>query len=129
MPESFGELRITSGRLHVECPPTGDVPVPVPPGDWTVIVTRGSTEPPRAPLDASRLSGVFLADSLWGLAALLWVTTGLWRAFGGLEKGSAFYLGSTAFWIKMTLLGLILVLEVWPMVTLIRWRLARARGA
>ncbi|HEX6069515.1 MAG TPA: DUF2214 family protein [Longimicrobiaceae bacterium] len=82
----------------------------------------------RAPLDASRLSGVFLADSLWGLAALLWVTTGLWRAFGGLEKGSAFYLGSTAFWIKMTLLGLILVLEAWPMVTLIRWRLARARG-
>ena len=82
----------------------------------------------RAPLDGTRLSGVFLADSLWGLAALLWITTGLWRAFGGLEKGTAFYLGSTAFWIKMTLLALILVLEMWPMVTLIRWRLARARG-
>jgi putative membrane protein len=82
----------------------------------------------RAPLDASRLSGVFLADTLWGLAALLWITTGLWRAFGGLEKGSAFYLGSTAFWVKMTLLGLILLLEVWPMVTLIRWRIAHARG-
>jgi putative membrane protein len=82
----------------------------------------------RGPVDASRLPAVFRADSLWAVAALLWISTGLWRAFGGLEKGGAFYLGSTAFWIKMTLLGVVLVLEVWPMVTLIRWRVAHARG-
>lgn len=82
----------------------------------------------RAPLDDSRLRSVFLADALWGLAALLWISTGLWRAFGGLEKGSAYYLGSTAFWIKMTLLAGILLLEVRPMVTLVRWRAARAKG-
>lgn len=73
-------------------------------------------------------SRAFLADSLWGLAALLWISTGLWRAFGGLEKGTDFYLQNHAFWIKMGLLGLILILEIWPMATLMRWRVVRARG-
>ncbi len=82
----------------------------------------------RAPVSENRLPGVFIADALWGVAALLWISTGLWRAFGGLEKGSAYYLSSTAFLIKMTLLGLILILEVWPMLTLIRWRAARTKG-
>ena len=31
-------------------------------------------------------------------------------------------------WVKMLLPGLILALEVYPMVTLIRWRIAAARG-
>lgn len=74
------------------------------------------------------LRSVFVADSLWGLAALLWISTGVWRAFGGLEKGTTYYLGSMAFWIKMSLLLGILALEVRPMVTLIRWRSAVARG-
>lgn len=79
-------------------------------------------------MENARLPSVFLADTLWGVAALLWISTGLWRAFGGLEKGSVYYLSSTAFWIKMSLLGLVLLLEIWPMVTLIRWRAARGRG-
>jgi putative membrane protein len=82
----------------------------------------------RSPMDETRLESVFLADTLWGAAAILWISTGLWRAFGGLEKGSSYYLHSDAFRIKMTLLAIILALEVWPMVTLIRWRIARARG-
>ena len=82
----------------------------------------------RSPMDGSRVGGVLHADTLWGLAAVLWISTGLWRAFGGLEKGSDHYLQSGAFRIKMTLLALILVLEVWPMITLLRWRIARGRG-
>lgn len=74
-------------------------------------------------LDDDGLQRVFLADTFWGVAAGLWIITGLIRAFTGLEKGSAYYLGSSMFWIKMGLLGLILILEVWPMVTLIRWRI------
>src|SRR5690606_29290885 len=68
------------------------------------------------------------ADSWWGISALLFIGTGLWRAFGGLEKGSDYYLGSTAFHVKMGLLLMILALEVRPMTTLIRWRVANARG-
>lgn len=35
-----------------------------------------------------RLRTIFLADAFWGLAAILWLGTGLWRAFGGVEKGT-----------------------------------------
>jgi putative membrane protein len=82
----------------------------------------------RSSLDASGLRRVFYTDTLWGIAALLWIATGLLRAFAGLEKGTAYYLQNHAFWIKMALLGVILLLEVWPMATLVRWRILRARG-
>lgn len=41
LPRTYGEAPIAGGRLHVEFPTTGDVMLPVPPGDWTVIVSRG----------------------------------------------------------------------------------------
>ena len=82
----------------------------------------------RGPLDGPGLARLFAADTVWGAAAVLWVATGLLRAFGGLEKGSQFYLSSPLFWVKMSLLLLIFALEVWPMVTFIRWRIARGRG-
>ena len=66
------------------------------------------------------------ADNVWGIAALIWLGTGLMRAFGGLEKGTAYYLASPAFALKMALFLGILVLEAWPMFTLIRWRMGRA---
>jgi putative membrane protein len=71
---------------------------------------------------------VFLADSLWGLAAVLWISTGLWRLLAGLEKGTGYYLQNHVFLSKMALLALILVLELRPMVTLIKWRSAVSRG-
>ena len=83
----------------------------------------------RGRLDADGLRRLFLADNVWGLAAALWLVTGLLRAFGGLEKGTAFYLASTLFWTKMGLFALILLLEIWPMTTFLRWRSARRRGA
>ena len=73
------------------------------------------------------LASAFAADTAWGIAALIWISTGLWRAFGGLEKGSDYYLHSSPFHWKMGLLILILLLEVWPMITLIKWRVARVR--
>lgn len=74
------------------------------------------------------LRRVFAADSWWGVAALLWIITGLMRAFGGYEKGSAYYLHNRLFLAKMALLVLILALEAMPMITLIRWRAALGRG-
>jgi putative membrane protein len=74
------------------------------------------------------LRRVFTSDAWWGIAGLLWIGTGLMRAFGGLEKGSYYYLRSDAFLGKMGLLAVILLLELWPMTTLIRWRMQRQRG-
>ena len=73
-------------------------------------------------LDAEGLGRLFAADTAWGVAAVLWLATGLLRAFGGLEKGTTFYLGSHLFWTKLVLFGVVVLLEIWPMVTFIRWR-------
>ena len=82
----------------------------------------------QANLDVSALRRVFYADNWWGLAALVWIGTGLIRAFGGYEKGSVYYLHNHFFWMKMVLLALIIALEIWPVVTLIKWRMLVARG-
>lgn len=77
---------------------------------------------------AGDLPRVFMADNLWALAAVLWIVTGLVRAFGGLEKTPDYYLGNRVFYVKMALLLVILLLEIKPMVTLIKWRVASKRG-
>lgn len=69
-----------------------------------------------------RLKPVLAADNFWGLAALLWIGSGLMRAFGGLEKGSGFYLSSPFFWLKMALWVGVFVLELYPMIRLIQVR-------
>ena len=80
-------------------------------------------------LDDAGLRRLFAADSAWGAAAALWVATGLLRAFGGLEKGSSFYLQSPLFYVKMALFLAVVALEVWPMITFIAWRKGHRRGA
>lgn len=75
------------------------------------------------------LPAVFEADNWYGLAALLWLATGLWRAFGDVAKPTEYYLRSHTFLTKMGAFTLVFALELLPMVTLIRWRRAQARGA
>ncbi|HEX5529947.1 MAG TPA: DUF2214 family protein [Methylomirabilota bacterium] len=82
----------------------------------------------KGPLDPEGLRRLLAADNVWGIAALLWIVTGLLRAFGGLEKGADFYLRSPLFWTKMALFLLVLLLEVRPMATFIRWRIRLGRG-
>jgi putative membrane protein len=82
----------------------------------------------RSSLDAGTLRQVFFADTLWGLAAVLWISTGLWRLLAGLEKGTGYYLQNHLFLTKMALLALVLLLEIRPMITLIRWRKSVSRG-
>jgi putative membrane protein len=82
----------------------------------------------RRALDADGFRRLFAADNVWGVSALLLIATGVLRAFGGLEKGSAFYLASPLFWTKMALFALVFALEIRPMVTFLRWRRQLARG-
>lgn len=95
-------------------------------GFWAVL-TRG-TNFRRLALGAGEARGVLIADNIWGLCALVLLVSGGMRAFGGFEKGSDYYLHQPLFHLKMTLFVLILLLEVAPMVTLIKWRVALARG-
>lgn len=79
------------------------------------------------PMDEAALRRAFTADTWWGLSAVLWIGTGVWRLLAGTEKPTAYYLANHVFFAKMGLLAVILLLEVWPMVTLIRWRLALSK--
>lgn len=76
----------------------------------------------------SALSKVFIADNLWGLAALLWVATGLLRFLHGYEKPTEWYLYNHAFWLKMGLFLLLFALEMFPMVKLIQFRMQRRKS-
>jgi putative membrane protein len=73
-------------------------------------------------LDERALRRAFVADNFWGAAAGIWLLTGLARAFAGFEKGSAYYLNNSFFWVKMSLFVAILALEARPMIGLIGWR-------
>src|SRR5215210_7449591 len=80
------------------------------------------------PFDGAAARRAFAADTWWGVAAGLWISTGLWRLLAGTEKATSYYLSNHVFFAKMGFFVLILALEIWPMITLIRWRRAAARG-
>jgi putative membrane protein len=96
-------------------------------GFWAVL-TRG-TAFSRLAAGAGEARRVLMADNLWGISAVLLLITGGMRAFGGYEKGTEYYLHQPLFHLKMTLFVLILLLEIAPMITLIKWRIALGRGA
>jgi len=82
----------------------------------------------RSPLDGPGVRRVLHADTWWGIAAVLWIGTGVARAFAGFEKGTLYYTHNHYFWVKMGLLGSILLLEIIPIVTFIKWRTRLAKG-
>jgi putative membrane protein len=84
------------------------------------LVSRNAT-------DDRLVRRVLAPDSWWGVAAILWLVTGLWRLFASTEKTTTYYLTNDVFYAKMGLFVLILLLEIWPMVTLIRWRTGKAK--
>ena len=79
----------------------------------------------RTPAHDAALRGLFAADGAWGAAAMLWIGTGLVRAFAGIEKASTFYTHNGFFFVKMTLFLAVFLLEVRPMLTFTGWRRAR----
>jgi putative membrane protein len=90
------------------------------------VIARG-TALREAPSNAA-LRRAFRSDSTWGIAALLWIITGVWRLLDGIEKPTSFYLTNPVFHAKIGLFLVILLLELWPMVTLIRWRRTFSAG-
>jgi putative membrane protein len=79
------------------------------------------------PLDEPGWRRLLAADTAWGVAAGLWIVTGIGRVFLG-GKQPDFYWYNGFFWLKMTLFLLVFMLELAPMTTFMRVRSARRRG-
>jgi putative membrane protein len=80
------------------------------------------------PLDDAGWQRLLAADNAWGIAAGLWLASGLGRVFfGGKEPG--FYWRNGFFWVKLALFAIVFILELRPMITFIQVRTARRRHA
>jgi putative membrane protein len=90
------------------------------------VLTRGNAL--LEPASAGSLRRALRADALWGVAAGLWLVTGLWRLFDSLEKPLEYYTHNHFFFAKMALFVLILALEIYPMLVMMRWRRALQRS-
>src|SRR5215471_2941255 len=78
------------------------------------VVYRGSAL--REAITESSLKRAFRFDALW-------------RILGSIEKPMTYYENNSLFRVKMGTLLLILLLEVWPMITLIGWRKQMRKAA
>ena len=90
------------------------------------VIYRGSAL--REPIADASLKRAFKFDTMWGIAAVLWIATGLWRLLSEIEKPASYYFHNSFFDLKMSALILILLLEIWPMIALIRWRIQLKKG-
>lgn len=66
---------------------------------------------------------ILQVDSAYGISALILIIVGLLRVFF-FEKGSAFYLNSTMYWVKMGLFILVGLLSIYPTIRFLKWRTA-----
>jgi putative membrane protein len=80
------------------------------------------------PLDDAGWRRLLAADNAWGIAAGLWIASGVARVFFGAKEPS-FYWRNGFFWLKLALFGLVFLLELTPMVTFMRVRSAQRRRA
>ena len=80
------------------------------------------------PLDEAGWKRLLAADNAWGIAAALWIASGLGRVFFG-GKETSFYWRNGFFWTKLALFGLVFALELKPMMTFMGVRSARRRHA
>ena len=89
------------------------------------VVIRGQAL--AGPLDAAGWKRLLAADAAWGIAAALWIATGLARVFWG-GKDPDFYWYNGFFWVKLALFGVVFALEMAPMRAFMRVRRALASG-
>jgi putative membrane protein len=75
----------------------------------------------RRNLTVEEARRILHVDSAYGISAGLLIVVGLLRVFY-FEKGSAFYLNNTMYWIKMGLFLLAGLISIYPTVRFLKWR-------
>lgn len=77
----------------------------------------------RRNLTVEEARRILRIDSAYGISAGLLVVVGLLRVFF-FEKGSAFYLNNSMYWIKMVLFIIVGLLSIYPTIRFLKWRSA-----
>jgi putative membrane protein len=90
------------------------------------VVIRGQAL--RGPLDGAGWRKVLAADSAWGVAAGIWILSGVARVFWG-DKQPDYYWHNGFFWVKLALFAVVFGLEMAPMMAFMRVRRALASRA
>jgi putative membrane protein len=112
-------LRLTLAWLHL---------IALGIGLWAVLARGEALGKAARELPATdSLRRAFGADAHWGVAAVLWLSTGLWRYLAATEKSTNYYNSNHIFLTKMALFVVVILLEIGPMITLMRWRAALGR--
>ncbi len=78
-------------------------------------------------IDQKTARKILVFDSLYGIAALLLLTTGLLKFFL-YGKGSAYYIHNYIMWIKLALFAIVGLLSIYPTVYFLKWRKILKRG-
>jgi uncharacterized membrane protein len=92
-------------------------------GVWSrARALRDALNEPQNPTASRR---VFVGLAWWGAAVGAWLVTGLWLLFTSTERSTSSYFAEPAFLLKAALVVALVGLEVWPMKTLIRWRIEK----
>jgi putative membrane protein len=74
----------------------------------------------RKNLTVEEARRILRVDSAYGISAGLLIVVGLLRVFY-FEKGSAFYLNNTMYWIKMGLFLLAGLISIYPTIRFLKW--------
>jgi putative membrane protein len=74
------------------------------------------------PLTVSDVRRALVSDNWWAFAGALWITTGLWRLLAGTEKATSYYTHNHVFFAKMAFLVILLVMEAFAVMAMVRWR-------
>ena len=75
----------------------------------------------RKNLTVHEAKRILHVDTAYGISAAIVIIAGLLRVFY-FEKGSAFYLNNTMYWIKMGLFILAGLISIYPTVRFLKWR-------
>ena len=72
-------------------------------------------------IDQKTARRILVFDSLYGIAALILLTTGLLKFFL-YGKGSGYYIHNYLMWIKLALFSIVGILSIYPTVYFLKWR-------
>ena len=95
---------------------------------WAILGRGKSLKALQVSPHETNLRALFYFDRFVNATLIVSVGTGLYRAFSSLEKGTDYYLKHPYFHLKLTLVVLFLLFELYPKVVFFKWKSTLNKG-